>query len=33
LAEDLTGRGHLTRVIDNRPRISIFVTLEQGIAG
>jgi hypothetical protein len=28
LAEDLTGRGHLTRVVNNKPRISIFVTLD-----
>jgi hypothetical protein len=28
LAEDLTGRGHITRAINNQPRISIFVTLD-----
>ncbi len=28
LAEDLTGHGHITRAINNQPRISIFVTLE-----
>jgi hypothetical protein len=28
LAEDTTGRGHITRAIDNKPRISIFVTLD-----
>ncbi len=27
LAEDLTGRGHITRAINKQPRISIFVTL------
>jgi hypothetical protein len=28
LAEDLTGRGHITRGVGSEPRISIFVTLE-----
>ncbi|MFC1918505.1 hypothetical protein ACFLWW_00820 [Chloroflexota bacterium] len=28
LAEDTTGRGHLTRVLHNKPRTSIFVTLD-----
>ena len=28
LAEDLTGRGHISRVVDGKPRISIFVTLD-----
>lgn len=28
LMEDTTGRGHRTRTIDNKPRRSIFVTLE-----
>jgi hypothetical protein len=28
LAEDLSGRGHVTRAINNQPRISIFVTLD-----
>lgn len=28
LAEDVTGRGHITRAVNNQPRISIFVTLE-----
>ncbi len=28
LAEDLTGRGHITRALNNKPRISIFVTLK-----
>ena len=27
LAEDLTGHGHITRALDNKPRVSIFVTL------
>lgn len=28
LAEDTTGRGHISRAIDNQPRKSIFVTLD-----
>ncbi|MFH0768173.1 MAG: hypothetical protein V1932_01225 [Chloroflexota bacterium] len=28
LAEDTTGRGHISRAVGKRPRISIFVTLE-----
>jgi len=28
LAEDLTGRGHISRAIDGRARSSIFVTLD-----
>ena len=28
LAEDTTGRGHISRTINNQPRKSIFVTLE-----
>jgi len=28
LAEDLTGRGHLSRAVDGRPRTSILVTLD-----
>ncbi len=28
LAEDTTGRGHISRAIDGKPRTSIFVTLE-----
>jgi hypothetical protein len=28
LAEDITGRGHITRAVDNQARISIFVTLD-----
>jgi hypothetical protein len=28
LAEDLTGRGHISRAVDGRPRRSIFVTLD-----
>jgi quercetin dioxygenase-like cupin family protein len=27
LAEDLTGRGHVTRGVGSEPRVSIFVTL------
>jgi hypothetical protein len=27
LVEDVTGRGHRTRTVDNRPRRSLFVTL------
>ena len=28
LAEDTTGRGHISRAVDNQPRKSIFVTLD-----
>jgi hypothetical protein len=28
LAEDLTGRGHISRAVDGQPRTSIFVTLD-----
>jgi hypothetical protein len=28
LAEDTTGRGHISRAVDDRPRLSLFVTLE-----
>ena len=28
LVEDVTGKGHRTRVTNNRPRRSVFVTLE-----
>jgi len=28
LAEDVTGRGHLSRSVEGRPRRSIFVTLD-----
>jgi hypothetical protein len=28
LAEDTTGRGHISRAIDGRPRRSIFITLD-----
>lgn len=28
LVEDTTGRGHVSRAVDNKPRTSIFVTLE-----
>lgn len=29
LAEDTTGRGHISRSVNNQPRKSIFVTLEE----
>ncbi len=28
LAEDTTGRGHISRSVDNQPRRSLFVTLD-----
>ena len=28
LAEDTTGRGHISRAVNNQPRASIFVTLD-----
>ncbi len=28
LAEDTTGRGHLSRAVNNQPRTSVFVTLD-----
>jgi uncharacterized cupin superfamily protein len=28
LAEDTTGRGHISRAVNNQPRKSIFVTLD-----
>ena len=28
LAEDLTGQGHITRVVGNKTRVSMWVTLE-----
>lgn len=28
LVEDTTGRGHISRAVDNQPRRSIFVTLD-----
>ena len=28
LAEDTTGRGHISRAVNNKPRTSIFVTLD-----
>lgn len=28
LAEDTTGRGHISRAIDDEPRVSLFVTLD-----
>ena len=28
LAEDTTGHGHISRAIDNQPRSSLFITLE-----
>jgi hypothetical protein len=29
LAEDLTGRGHVTRVVGDRPRVYAIVPLEE----
>jgi hypothetical protein len=29
LVEDVTGRGHRTRTLNNRPRRSVFVTLDR----
>ncbi len=28
LAEDITGRGHISRAVNNQPRTSVFVTLD-----
>jgi uncharacterized cupin superfamily protein len=28
LAEDTSGRGHVTRAVNNQPRMSVFVTLD-----
>ncbi|MBI2329308.1 MAG: hypothetical protein HYU85_06715 [Chloroflexi bacterium] len=28
LAEDTTGRGHISRAVNNQPRTSVFVTLD-----
>lgn len=28
LAEDLTGRGHISRAVDNQPRRSIFIPID-----
>jgi len=28
LAEDTTGRGHISRAVDNQPRTSVFITLD-----
>ncbi len=28
LAEDITGRGHISRAVNNKPRVSVFVTLD-----
>jgi len=28
LAEDTTGRGHISRAVDGQPRVSIFITLD-----
>ena len=28
LAEDTTGRGHISRAVDDQPRVSLFVTLD-----
>ncbi len=30
LVEDISGKGHRTRTVDNRPRRSIFVTIRAG---
>ena len=30
LAEDTTGRGHISRVVNNQPRKMVFVTLAEG---
>ena len=29
LAEDTTGRGHISRAVNNQPRKSVFVTLDE----
>lgn len=29
LVEDVTGKGHRSRTVDNRPRRSLFITLDQ----
>ena len=28
LAEDTTGRGHVSRALDPEPRVSLFITLD-----
>ena len=28
LAEDTTGRGHISRALDSEPRVSLFITLD-----
>jgi hypothetical protein len=28
LAEDTSGRGHISRAVDDQPRVSIFITLD-----
>jgi hypothetical protein len=28
LAEDTTGRGHISRAVDGQPRVSLFITLD-----
>ena len=28
LAEDTTGRGHISRAVDDEPRVSVFITLD-----
>jgi uncharacterized cupin superfamily protein len=28
LAEDISGRGHITRAVNDQPRMSVFVTLD-----
>jgi hypothetical protein len=28
LAEDTTGRGHISRAVDDQPRVSLFITLD-----
>lgn len=28
LVEDTTGRGHISRAVDNQPRTSVFITLD-----
>ncbi len=30
LAEDLTGRGHISRAVDNQPRRSVFIPIDDG---
>jgi hypothetical protein len=28
LAEDTSGRGHISRAVDDQPRVSLFITLD-----